>query len=128
MPRSLTEFAADLRRLPRTVAIRIAEAAAPGLTDLAKDSFDGGETPYGVSWPPGEQGQRVTLRKTGALERYIKYVAIGTRLRVSLGVKYAKYQIGKRPVFPRAGGELPPSYIETLQRVAVRIVKESLGR
>lgn len=126
--KSLSQFAQDLRRLPKTVAIQVAEEAAPEITRLGRESFERGETPYGVDWAPGEKGQKVTLRKTGALERFLRYVAIGTRIRVALGVPYAKYQIGKRPVFPRQGGALPESYATVLMRTAVRIVRRELGR
>lgn len=126
MPRSLSQFANDLRRLPRVVALRVAEEAAPVLTKLAASTFDASENPYGLNWKPGAEGQRVTLRKTGALARFIKYVAIGTKLRVALGVPYAKYQIGKRPVFPRQDGDLPTAYVQALQRTAVRIVREEI--
>ena len=128
MTKSLSEFAKDLRRLPRTVAIRVAEESAPALTDLGRASFDAGETPYGAAWKQGADGKRVTLDKTGALKRFIRYVAIGAKLRVSLGVNYAKYQIGKRPVFPRQGGELPDTYVQALERTAVRIVREEMNR
>jgi hypothetical protein len=124
---SLSQFANDLRRLPRVVAIKVAVEAAPILTELAKQTFNAGETPYGVNWREGVQGQRVTLDKTGALKRYIHYVAIGTRLRVALGVPYAKYQIGKRPVFPKQAGALPPLYVAALKRSVARIAKEELG-
>ena len=125
--RSLKEFSASLRRLPKVVAIRVAEEAAPEISKLAKGSFDASEDPYGVPWSPGAQGQRITLRKTGALERKVIYAAIGTKIRVALGVVYAKYQIGKRPVFPRQTAGLPLDYVQTLQRTAVRVVRRELG-
>lgn len=125
--KSLSQFANDLRRLPRVVAFRVAEEAAPEITRLGKESFDRGETPYGIDWRPGAEGQKVTLKKTGALERFIRYVAIGSKLRVALGVRYAKYQIGKRSVFPRQGGDLPDSYVQALMRTAVRVVRQELG-
>src|SRR5579872_1858182 len=103
--------------------MKVCLEAAPALTALAKETFASGEDAYGLTWKPGERGQHVTLRKTGDLERTIRYVAIGTKLRVALGVRYAKYQIGKRPVFPRQGGELPTAYVLTLQRTAVRVIK-----
>lgn len=124
--KSLAQFAQDLRRLPRVVAIRVTEAAAPALTELAAKTFDASENAYGQAWKPGTKGQRVTLRKSGDLARYIKYVAIGTRLRVALGVRYAKYQVGKRPIFPRQNTTLPDSYVQTLERTAVRVIKEEL--
>ena len=126
--KSLSEFTNDLRRLPRVVAIRVAEAAAPKLTELAKQTFDASTTPYGEAWKQGKKGQRVTLRKTGALAKFIHYVAIGTRLRVALGVPYAKYQIGKRHVFPRQTGDLPDAYVQTLKRTAVDVVRAELGK
>lgn len=126
--KSLTQFAADLRRLPRVVAIRVTEAAAPVLTALANESFASSATPYGQAWKLGKKGQRITLRKSGDLARQIRYVAIGTRLRVALGVRYAKYQVGKRPIFPRQAGELPDTYVQALERTAVRVVKEELAR
>lgn len=128
MPRSLSEFAKDLRRLPRVVAIRVAEEAAPALTSLSKETFDASEDAYGRSWPAGKKGKRVTLDKTGALKSHLHYVAIGTRLRVALGVAYAKFQIGRRPVFPKQNGDLPDSYVSALMRTAVRVVREELHK
>lgn len=107
-----------MRALPRVLAHRVTEKAAPALTALAKDTFGAGEDAYGNSWAPGHKGQQVTLTKTGALARYLVYVAIGTKLRVALGTSYAKYQIGKRPVFPRHGDELPVAYSATLAKIA----------
>ena len=60
--------------------------------------------------------------------RQIRYVAIGTKLRVALGVAYAKFQIGRRPVFPTQGGTLPVEYSRTLQRTAVDVVRAEMGR
>lgn len=127
MSRSLRQFSEDLRRLPRVVAFKVAERAAPVISALAKETFDAQQTPEGQAWRPGKKGQTVTLRKTGALERWLLYRAIGTKIRVSLGVAYAKFQIGKRPVFPRQGGELPESYQQALRRTAVQVVKEEMG-
>ncbi len=126
--RSLSQFANDLRRLPQAVAIKVAARAAPVLTELAKQTFDAGETPYGLNWEPGAKGQRVSLKKTGDLYRFVKYVAIGTKLRLALGVPYAKWQVGKRPITPRQAGTLPKAYAEALQRTAVQVVKEELNR
>ena len=128
MSRSLRQFSADLKRLPKVVAFKVAERAAPVITALAKETFDAQQTPEGTAWKPGKKGKKITLVKTGALQRWIKYVAIGSRIRVSLGVPYAKFQIGKRPVFPRQAGDLPESYQRALQRIAVQVVKEEMGR
>lgn len=124
---SLQKFSADLRRLPTVVAQQVAAAAAPVITALAKQTFDAGENSYGVTWAPAKDGSKVTLKKSGSLARTVKYVAIGTRLRVALGVKYAKYQIGKRPVTPRQGQELPVAYVRALHRVAVNVCRREMG-
>lgn len=125
---SLSKFAADLRRLPRSVAIRVAEHSAPAITTLARATFSASANAYGVPWAPGVDGDRVTMNQTGNLARRIHYVAIGTKLRVALGVPYAKYQIGKRPVFPSQGGALPAEYARTLAQVAVNVVRSEMSR
>ena len=126
---SLKQFSANLRKLPKLLGARVAEAAAPKLTDLAKTTFAAGQDPYGVDWIPGTHGNDVTLRKTGTLERYVRYVAIGTKLRVSLGVPYAKYQIGRRAVFPTQtqGSALPLGYAKAIDVDVKAAVAELLG-
>jgi hypothetical protein len=124
---TLAKVSADLRRLPRVVAFKVAEEAAPVLTGLAAATFSASEDAYGVPWAAGSDGGKVTLWKTGALSRFVRYVAIGTKLRVSLGVAYAKYQIGRRPVFPKQGGALPTEYARALERTAVDVVRREMG-
>lgn len=124
---SIAQFTNDLRRLPKVVAQAVAKRAAPAITALAAQSFAESETPYGVPWAPAKDGEKVSLVKTGSLRRYIHYVAIGTKLRVALGVPYAKFQIGKRPVYPTQGGALPRDYRETLARTAVAVVREEMA-
>lgn len=123
---TLRDFSKKLEALPTVLAHRVAEQSAPGLTALAKRSFDGSQTPYGVPWAPSVDGDTITLRKTGALEAHVYYVAIGTKLRVSLGVPYAKYQIGKRPVFPIQAAALPKDYRAVLVEKTNAIAKEHM--
>lgn len=123
---SLAKLAADLRRLPRAVVQKVPPAAAIALSATAKQTFDASSDPYGKPWAPGVDGRPVTLRKTGALERFIYYVARGTKLGVYLGVPYAKYQIGKRPVFPRKGKDLPASYTQALASAAIAVIRSEL--
>lgn len=125
---SLAKFSADLRRLPRVVAQKVAEEAAPVLTALVKQTFDASEDAFGNSWAPGEDGQKVTLKKSGELARRIQYTAIGTKLRLLLAVPYAKYQVGRRPVAPTQGGKLPIEYASALERTAVDVCRKELGR
>ncbi len=123
---SLSKFSAALRRLSTVAAQKVAEAAAPQITALALATFNASQDAFGMAWDPGRDGRAVTLRKSGTLAKYIKYVAIGTKLRVSLGASYAKYQVGKRPVFPKQGDPLPPAYVETLKRVAADVLTAEL--
>lgn len=123
---SLKSFSANLRGLSTTLGQKVAERAAKDITTLAQDSFAKSEDPFGVPWAPGFDGRDVTLRQSGSLSRTIRYVAIGTKLRVALGVSYAKYQVGKRPVFPTQGGLLPASYSRTLERVTQEVCAEAM--
>jgi hypothetical protein len=125
---SLSKFSADLRRLPTVVAQKVALAAAPALTAAARSTFDAGENAYGTTWAPRADGTRATLKKSGSLANRIQYVAIGTKIRVALGVSYAKYVIGKRPVFPAQGGALPVAYGDVLARTAVAVCRAEMGQ
>lgn len=119
---SLKDFAKRLRTLPLVVAHKVAQAAAPALTEAAQASFAAGESPYGDAWLPSPDGKTVTLRKSGALQSGVRYVAIGTRLRVALTTRYAKYQVGRRPVTPRQGSALPSEYTAALKRATAEVI------
>lgn len=123
---SLKKFAASLRELPRVVGHRVAAECAPVLTALVIETSRASEDAYGAAWAPGESGQVVTLRKTGTLLSGVRYVAIGQRLRLALTTKYAKYQVGRRPVTPRQGEALPPAYARALGEAARRVIREAL--
>lgn len=123
----LKAFERGLRELPRVAAQRVAAASATTITTLAIRTYDAGENAYGDKWDPGAEGQAVDLRESGALAGGVRYVAIGTKLRAVLTVPYAKYQIGKRPIFPRAGAKLPTSYRNALATAVARVVPSVLG-
>ena len=123
---NLRKFAASLRELPRVVGHRVAAAAAPVLTALVVDTSSTSADAYGAAWAPGADGQTVTLRKSGALLNGVRYVAIGQRLRLALTTKYAKYQVGRRPVAPAQGSPLPPAYAAALDTAARRVIAEAL--
>jgi phage gpG-like protein len=125
---SLAKFSATLRALSTGLAQEIATRAAPVITQFAKESFDASQDPYGVPWAPGDDGDKITLRDSGDLEKFIKYVATGTKLRVALGVPYAKYQIGKRPVYPSQGALLPKKYSDALRQIAQSTAQEWIRR
>lgn len=123
---SLKKFAASLRELPRVVGHRVAAECAPVLTALVIETSRASEDAYGAAWAPGESGQVVTLRKTGTLLSGVRYVAIGQRLRLALTTKYAKYQVGRRPVAPKPGEPLPPAYARALRDTSRRVIREAL--
>lgn len=125
--RSIARFSSGLRTLPTRLAQLTAEKAAPIITEAAETTFHASQDPFGVPWVPGVDGQTVTLRKTGALEEKVFYVAIGTRLRVAIGVPYAKYQIGKRNVFPSQGALLPATYSDALAKAAAEAGREYMA-
>lgn len=120
---SLSRFASKLRELPRLLGNRVALLAADEITTIARRTYALSEDAYGADWAPGAKGQTITLRKTGTMLRALRYVAIGQKLRVALTTKYAKYQIGKRPVFPRQGGALPRSYMSALERATSKALE-----
>jgi len=127
-PASLAKFAASLREIPRVLAQRVATASAPVLTSAATATFAAGQNAYGTPWVPKADGTKATLVDTGALASKIRYVSIGTKIRVALGVAYAKYQIGKRPVFPAQGGRLPVAYVRALETSAATVIREELAQ
>lgn len=124
---SLQDFSKKLRELPRTVAIKVAAAAAPALTNAAKATFASSQNAFGEDWVPGAEGQTVTLKESGTLASTIQYVAVGTKIRVALGTRYAKYQVGKRPIFPRQGDPLPEAYRDALESTTKAVLQQELG-
>lgn len=124
---SLKAFSASLRELPKVLAIRIAARCAVELTELAKRTFDAGTDPYGTPWVPSADGRDVTMRKTGALASGVRYVAVGEKLRLQLTTKYAKYQVGRRPVTPAQGAPLPTAYAEKLRTATQETIGEVLA-
>ena len=123
---SIRKFAESLRTLPRVVGHRVAKAAAPILTSLVVETSRASADAYGAAWAPGESGQVVKLRKSGALLDGVRYVAIGSKLRLALTTRYAKYKVGKSPVTPRQGEALPPAYARELDTTARRVIREAL--
>lgn len=116
-----------LQALPTVVAQQVAARAVGKINELANGTFNAGENAYGDRWAPGEKGQKVTLTRTGRMKRGVRYVAIGTKLRAALATSYAKYQVGKRPVFPRQGARLPVAYVNALRETTAEVVPAQLG-
>lgn len=117
----------SIRALPLVVAQKVAAASAGTITTMARATFDAGENAYGDTWLESAEGKRVTLHRTGGLESGVGYVATGTRLWARLGPKYSRYQVGPRPVFPRAGARLPVRYVEALAASTSAVIRGELG-
>lgn len=116
----------SVRELPRVVGQKVAAASATTITSLARATFNAGENAFGDAWEPGVNGKPVTLRKSGLLSQF-GYVAIGTRLRAQLGPRYARYQVGTRPILPRSGSRLPIAYVGALRARANEVIRAELG-
>lgn len=106
------------------LAQTIASYAAPVLTRVGLQDFDAQKAPSGVPWAPSAEGKTVDLVRTGSLRGNVRYVAVGRILRVALGVRYARYQIGKRPIFPARGLALPDAYRAALHDATDRATRE----
>lgn len=125
--KKLSGLGKALKGLPVRVRTRVAARVAPELTARARASFEAGENPYGDTWAPGADGQRVTLRKSDRLFGTLHFVTIGTKVRAVLGVKYAKYQIGKRGILPQGGTAMPVSWSRAIGAIAVEEIQRDLA-
>lgn len=121
----IQDFKRSLREMPRTIAADVASRAAPALTDRTRQSFDAGQTVYGDARPAGVNGQALTLRKTGAASRELKFVAVGTIVRCVLGPDYAKYLIGKYSVLPN--GAMPAAWSKALRELTASFKPKAGG-
>jgi len=109
---SLRGLKSRLKTLPTSVAHDVAQRAAPALTNLTVTAFESDRTVYGEPRPAGVHGQTLSLERTGATRRTLKFVANGTIVRCVLGTKWARYLIGKYGVLPN--GSLPVGWSERL--------------
>jgi hypothetical protein len=104
--RKLSDLKRIIQKAPITVAQDVAKRAAPALTALTVQAFNSGANVYGDPRPLGVDGRQLTLRKSGATARTMKFTSDGgTIVRCVLGPEYAKYLIGRYGVLPN--GALP---------------------
>jgi hypothetical protein len=124
--RSLAHLSEILRTKPRAVAQEVTRRVAPAITQLARETYNASEDAYGNPWVPGVDGKPVDLYDSGDMFKTLFYVPEGTKVRVRLSVSYAKYQIGKRHIFPTQGGLLPASYSAEISRIAVDVIRKDM--
>lgn len=118
--RSLRSLKRVLARLPITVSARIAERGAPEATALALGAFDGGRTVYGASRPRGVDGEALTLVKSGASRRALRFEATGTQMRTAVLPRWTKYLIGRYDVLPN--GPMPAEWRERMTAIAAEVL------
>jgi hypothetical protein len=114
----LKKLGARLNKFPTTIVASVASKTAPKLTTNANSAFTSGRTVYGQTRPPSTSGQPLTLRRTGATEATLRFVAIGTIVRCVLGTPYAKYLIGNYRVLPM--GRMPVQWSRDINDLVQR--------
>ena len=124
---SLGAVASTIRRLPVRAAIAVAATAAPALTTQMRGEFDSGQTAYGDARPEGVAGP-VSLVRTGDLRRLLRFAATGTRLRVVLGLRYARFMIGRFKILPGGRGAIPTAWKRTIDGITRDAIGKELGR
>lgn len=104
-----------LLRLPE-VAARVAQRSAVTLSAFAQASYDARMGVYDVPFGGG-----LDLHESGKLRALaLRYTAIGTKIRASVGaLPYAKFLI-KYGILPRGGGKLPTKWNEAIVDIAKR--------
>ena len=112
---NLKRLKAHLRELPLSVAHAVAQRAAPAMTSLTQGAFSSGRSVYGEARPAGKDGRVLSLRRTGATQRELRFVSNGTLVRCVLGPKYARFLIGKYGVLPN--GALPAEWSRRLAQI-----------
>lgn len=123
--RSLRNLKRMLSNLPITTAALIARSSAPEVSALAREAFDGGRTVYGSTRPRGVDGRELTLVKSGASRRAVRFEATGTQMRTAVLPRYTRYLIGKYDVLPN--GPLPAVWRERMTEIAARILQRQLA-
>ena len=115
----LKRLKAHLRELPRSVAHAVSGRAAPALTTLTQVAFSSGRSVYGEARPAGKGGRVLSLRRTGAVSRELRFVANGTIVRCILGPRYARFLIGKYGILPN--GAMPAAWSRRLAQIVQEV-------
>lgn len=126
---SINRFRSAVKALPLRIRSAVAKDSEAVLTRQTQEAYDGGETVYGTPRPTSKSKERpgaaLTLRKSGKVRGSLAFVAIGTILRAQLGMRYAKYLVGKYGVLPN--GRIPALMRAELEKI-VREYAEDFER
>lgn len=123
-PENLRAFAKKLRTIGKVVAQRVATKVAPSITTLARSAYADGQTVYGDARPAGVHGNALSLVKSGATQAAMRFVSIGTKVRVQLGPRYARYLI-RYGILPN--GALPFKWSQQIGEDARAEISKELG-
>lgn len=119
---------AELRALRQRLAslpevnAQIAQRAAPAVTAAFQGDFSARRSPYGAPWRT--KGGAVSLDRTGRLRAGLRFVPLGTRLRFSLSVPYARFHLW-RGFGP--GKTLPAEWEAVISKVATVELDRHMG-
>jgi hypothetical protein len=124
--RSLQSLRRALGKLPITASARIAQRAAPEVSALARDAYDGGRTVYGLPRPKGVDGDTLDLVRTGDSRRATQFTAEGTRMRTFVLPRYTKYLIARYSILPPGRAPLPLAWRERITSIAAAVLHEQI--
>lgn len=123
---SLRALRRAVERLQIIAAQRIAAASAPEISGLAGDAYDSGQTVYGSPRPRGADGAKLSLVKSGASRRAMRFIATGRDIRTAILPRWTRYLIGKYDVLPN--GPLPQLWRERLTSIARSVIDSELPK
>lgn len=119
----LAELRKNLGRLA-DVATDVARKVAPRFKGFVEAGFAKKADPYGNAWRPikaatRKRGTKSILIRAGTMARKVDVLAFGSRVRVLLGVFYARFHISTgRGILPRRG-RLPPTWTREIEAASV---------
>lgn len=121
---SMNRLKRAIKDLPLRIRSAVAKDAAEVMNMELRSDFASGRTVYDTPRPLSVQGKPLTLVKTGKTREALSFVVIGTILRAQLGMKYARYLVGKYAILPMS---LPAAWRAKLQQI-VREYREDFAR
>lgn len=116
------------KRMRRSVGedatAEIARRVAPKFTQLAGAAYDSGRTVYGAPRPRSVvDGRPLTLVRTGATRRSVRFRARGSSVLVARGPSYRPILIEKYNILPYP--QRPPqSWLDAYEQEAIGVVVE----
>lgn len=103
----------DLSRLQTTIAHETARKAGPLYSQLTKTAHENRQSVYGGA-RLNDDGEVLSLERTGRMISSLKHVVYGRTIRVILGTPYAKYHI-RRGLLPN--GPIPRAWAAATEQL-----------